>query len=61
MDGGFERRYAMSRNDVYHEVYLNSWGSGKQLEVTFDLIVITTLIELGYIQTLTQRTVDISA
>ena len=35
MTGGFERRYAMSRNDVYHEVYLNSWGSGRQLEVTF--------------------------
>ena len=35
MTGGWERRYAMSRNDVNHEVYCNSWGSGRQLEVTF--------------------------
>ena len=33
--GGFERHYAMGKLQIKHEVYCNSWGSGKQLEVTF--------------------------
>ena len=33
--GGWERHYAMGNLTIHHEVYCNSWGSGKQLEVTF--------------------------
>ena len=33
--GGWERHYAMGTQTIHHEVYCNSWGSGKQLEVTF--------------------------
>jgi hypothetical protein len=33
--GGWERHYAMGTKTIHHEVYCNSWGSGKQLEVTF--------------------------
>lgn len=33
--GGWERHYAMGTLSVEHKVYCNSWGSGKQLDVTF--------------------------
>ena len=33
--GGWERHYAMGTQTIHHEVYCNSWGSGKQLEVNF--------------------------
>ena len=32
--GGWERHYAMGTLSVEHKVYCNSWGSGKQLDVT---------------------------
>ncbi len=34
-NGGWERHYAMGTKTIHHEVYLNSWGSGKQVEVNF--------------------------